>query len=367
MIIKDFFLQNFVMLFELVGLLILLGVSAHISLKKRRNTRLVIVLLLLEAIVYWIEVWTQTFDTLSLARPLLTATKYSLYPLILFLLMQIISVDSVSKRADLLLLIPEFISVPFFYTSQWTRLICWYSDENGYHGGPLNYWPYILFAFYVVVFLIRNFIYFKRYSPINRLALLFIVLGSSGGVILYLVFEVTDDFGAVFTSAILLYYVCVYIQMARIDPMTTLYNRQSFYQDIINRAGRITGVMSIDMNELKYINDTFGHEAGDKALMEVSRIFWENCGPNGVVYRVGGDEFIVIYIGTTDKEPYAAMEAMQKKLAETPYICAFGYASKAPDVDVESAMREADRLMYENKAVIKREMQERGETVHYRQ
>ena len=354
------------MLYELFGLLLLLGISANISLTKRRNTRVVIALLFLETVVYWVEMWTQTFETLSIARPLLTAAKYSLYPLILYVLMQIVSEGAVSKRMNLILLIPEIISVPFFFTSQWTHIVVWYSEGNGWQAGPLRYWPYILFALYVVIFVVRNFIFFRKYTPLTRLAFLFIVGGSVTGVLLYMIFEISDDFGAVFTSAILLYYVCVYIQMAKIDPMTMLLNRQSFYQDITNRAGRVSGVMSIDMNELKYINDTYGHEAGDKALTTVSRIFWANAGPNGVVYRVGGDEFIVLYFGTNDEEALNAIQTMRAKLTETPYVCAFGYSPKFQLSSVEDAMREADRLMYADKAAIKREMQERGETVHYR-
>ena len=368
MTIKDFFLQNYMMLYELVGLLILLALSAHISVQKRLYTRIVVVLLLLETVVYWVEMWTQTFETLSLARPLLTALKYSLFPLILYVLTQIISLDSVKgKRKNLLILIPELICIPLFFTSQWTHLVVYFTGDNHFQGGPLSNLPYFLFAFYVGFFLIRNFMFFRKYSPVNRLLLVYITVGALACVVLYYVFNVTDDYGAIFASAILLYYLCLYIQMAKTDPMTLLSNRQCFYQDIRSRAGRITGVTSIDMNELKFINDTFGHEAGDTALITVSKIFWDNCGPNGVVYRVGGDEFVVIYTSTNDEEALSAIDRMREKLAETRYICAFGYAPKPQIEDVETALREADRLMYENKASIKKEMLERGETVHYRQ
>ena len=80
-----------------------------------------------------------------------------------------------------------------------------------------------------------------------------------------------------------------------------------------------------------------------------------------------GQVFSWLHKGARFSEMTSLSLALREKLAETRYICAFGYAPKPQIEDVESALREADRLMYENKASIKKEMLERGETVHYRQ
>lgn len=114
----------------------------------------------------------------------------------------------------------------------------------------------------------------------------------------------------------------------------------------------LLALVSVDMNGQKLYNDTQGHEAGDTALKTVSAVLWENCGPSGVVYRVGGDEFIILYKSAGDVEPLEAIAAMREKMAQTPYVCAFGYAAKKGK-SVEDAVRRADAEMYADKAALK--------------
>ena len=57
---------------------------------------------------------------------------------------------------------------------------------------------------------------------------------------------------------------------------------------------------------------------------------------------------------------------MREKLTKTGYVCALGYTMREPDEPIQAALTKADGKMYENKAAIKAAMQERGETLHYR-
>ena len=82
----NYILENFTMLYELLGLVVILGVSAHLSQRMKKLTVTVVILLFIESIVFSLERWTQTFEHLSILRPLLTACLYSLYPLILMVL-----------------------------------------------------------------------------------------------------------------------------------------------------------------------------------------------------------------------------------------------------------------------------------------
>ena len=352
--ISSFFLQNYVMLFELIGLLIIRSLSVHISKDMKRITLIVVCLLFAETAIFHLEKWTQTFEQLSLARPFLTATVYSLYPVILFFLMQLVTTKKLTEKHVLLLLIPEIICVPLFYTSQWTHLVCYFDKTNHYHGGPLSWLPYILFAVYVLILLIYNFYYFKNNPGKARLVIFYIVLGPILGVILYIVNDAQLDFSALFTSAIVLYYIYLYIFLSKIDPLTALLNRQSYYHDIEADDGSITGVVSIDMNDLKYFNDRMGHTAGDKALFTVAAAFRNHCG-RGRVYRVGGDEFMIFYSNTKEQEIVKAIEAMREELSQTPYSCAFGYAMREPNRSVFETIRVSDQKMYENKAEMKKE------------
>ena len=273
---------------------------------------------------------------------------------------------NVFSRRSLLMAIPWIVCVPLFFFSQWTHLVVWYHENNHFASGPLRYLPYILFAFYIFVFFFQNVRYFHSYSKMNRIAARYIVLGACFGVLIYFYFDGYKDYSVIFTSSILLYYVLVYIHMARMDQLTQLPNRQSFYQDIALRLEDITGVISIDMNELKYLNDTLGHEAGDMALEVVAGVFRNNCNGKCTAYRVGGDEFMVICRNTNEFDIRTMVFNMREHLKQTSYTCAFGYAMCSEDVSVEEALRIADERMYADKAAIKKELEGQGIQVHTR-
>ena len=299
---SDYILNNYVLIFEIIGLLLLSFISVHISHEAKQMTRIAVILLLVESIVSYIELWTQTFETLSMARVILTATKYSLYPIILVLIMQIVSpISKNNKLLFSLITLPATLSIPFYFTTQWSHIICYYDDwNNSYHGGPLKYWPYVVFAFYVVVFLIQNIRYLKNFDLRNRIVVLFILIGSIVGVLLYLFLNTNMDYAPLFAAAILLYYIFTYIYKARTDTLTGLYNRQCFFQDLKSSLIKKRAIASIDMNNLKELNDNYGHLAGDEALKTISNILKKYCGARGKAYRIGGDEFEIVYSQATE-------------------------------------------------------------------
>ena len=357
MFIRDFFTENYVMIFELIGLLIILTLSVSISSHMKKLTRAAVVLMFAETVFFYAEKWTQSFTKLSILRPMLTAAIYSIYPIIMVLIMQITTEHTLSSKSLLLLLIPEFISVPVFFTSYWTHLVFTYSDENMYGGSDygllLGYWPYILFAFYAVVFIIINIRYFRKYTKKEAIVATFISVFPLSGVIYYLVAHVYKDYSAFFTSGILLYYVFIYIHMSRIDPLTELLNRQSFYKDISKNAKSITGIVSVDMNNLKYLNDNFGHEAGDKALKTISSVMNKSCGRGGTAYRIGGDEFVILYTNAEEEAIIENIKNMRSGIEEAKYSCAFGYSMKSPDETIKEVLRRSDEKMYINKVEMK--------------
>ena len=367
MLIIKFIMDNYVMLFELIGLLILLHISAHISDQMKKQTRGVVALLLAETLIFTLERWTHDFARLSMLRPMLTACLYSIYPIILICVMQLTIMKIRTRKRMLLLLIPEFVSIPVYFTSQWTHLVCWFSEDNKWRAGPLRYWPYVVFGFYMLVFLIQNYMYFKNYARDNRLILTYIFFCPVIGALLYLLYEYDSDYGPLFTSAIVLFYIFLYIHMAKIDPLTSLLNRQSYYEDMRTKARAITGVASVDMNELKFFNDTIGHEAGDQALATIAEILRTHCGRGGTAYRVGGDEFIIFYINAGEQEITDAISDMRACLAATPYACAFGYAMKGELDQLRDVICIADERMYADKAEMKRRTLAQGGTLHDRE
>jgi len=85
------------------------------------------------------------------------------------------------------------------------------------------------------------------------------------------------------------------------DALTGLYNRRYFYAELerfLARAHRgkapACALMFIDLDKFKYINDTFGHAAGDRVLIDVAAIFNARARKTDVLARLGGDEFAVL-------------------------------------------------------------------------
>lgn len=355
MTVKEFLIDNYVFIYELIGLFIMIGIGVHISDRIKKLTMWVIVLIAVETVVFRIERWTHTFATLSLLRPMMTAANYSIYPVVLVLLMQITVPHTFSRKRLLLLLIPEFVCVPLFFTSQWTHLIFYFHDYNAYSSGVpgLQYLPYLLFGFYAVVMAVRNFKYFSKSTSSARSVMAYIIFFPLIGVILYKALETDRDYNALFTSSIVLYYMYVYIHMSKIDPLTSLLNRQSYYKAIQSNSRSVTGVVSVDMNDLKYLNDNLGHEAGDNALQSVSEIMLECSGQKGTPYRVGGDEFIILYADASEAEIAQAVSDMREKMEGTEYMCAFGYSMRQPGETIADSIRLSDGRMYEDKARMK--------------
>ena len=350
----EYLLNNFDLLYVLVGIIILSMLSVHIPKQMKTYTFIAIALLFVETVVFHLERWSQTFETLSLLRPMMTASLYSLYPLIMIVLTRMTATKHIRLRFWLLM-IPELVCVPIFFSSQWTHLVFYFSEANGYHGGTISRLPYLLFGFYAVIFIISNAMYLRKYSRKNRLAMVYIALGSIAGVLLYMLTESEKDYSLLFALAMLLYYTFMYIHMARIDPLTSLLNRQCFYKDMESYDRSITGIVSVDMNYLKYFNDYLGHDEGDKALKTVSEIMSTYCGKGAMVYRVGGDEFVILYLNASEETVTNAISAMQTKMAETEYMCAFGYAMRKPFDSLYDKLKTSDEMMYVNKALIKKE------------
>ncbi|MBQ3866470.1 MAG: hypothetical protein II776_06170, partial [Clostridia bacterium] len=110
----DFFSTYFNLLYELVGILLILWISAHLSEHVRKLTRIVVVLLLIESLAYYVEYWTRGLETLSPARPILTAVVYSIYPVILFFVTRLIVPERQPWKKSVVTLLPALVLMPVY-------------------------------------------------------------------------------------------------------------------------------------------------------------------------------------------------------------------------------------------------------------
>ena len=153
----------------------------------------------------------------------------------------------------------------------------------------------------------------------------------------------------------------IYKRLAFIDKMTQINNRTAFEQKIHNmRQSDIvepTYFCLVDMNNLKKINDTYGHTAGDNAIIETARTLSKHFA-DAECFRIGGDEFCIIAEGIQEKQIQKACDIVQAELNEKSrnlaydVIIAMGY-SKVEWGNLDECYNKADALMYENKKKLK--------------
>jgi diguanylate cyclase (GGDEF)-like protein len=103
---------------------------------------------------------------------------------------------------------------------------------------------------------------------------------------------------------------------ARTDVLTGLYNRRGYEELLADKAGRpfIGSLVMIDLNNLKPLNDTHGHEAGDAALQLVARALRGSFRVTDPIYRLGGDEFLVVLPGGSSSDATTRMERIDRVL-----------------------------------------------------
>ena len=155
-------------------------------------------------------------------------------------------------------------------------------------------------------------------------------------------------------------------RLAHYDSLVGLPNRRSFLANLerliarVKRYGGPAAVISIDADGLKAVNDRFGHDAGDKALIEISSALNASVRDSDLVARLAGDEFGILL------EQADELTAWQTALRVTetldawrfcvegiclPLSAAVGVAAIRAEDSVESVLKRADKEMYRIKAI----------------
>lgn len=134
------------------------------------------------------------------------------------------------------------------------------------------------------------------------------------------------------------------------DPLTTAYNRYSFQEDIENSASWLSaGLIYCDITELKKVNDHYGHAAGNKLILHWYKIL-ENVFTKDKIYRLGGDEFIVLCINNKKDEFHEKIQKLKNTIQEDTFHLAIGCVwSEDKNKNIHELMKQADCLMYEDK------------------
>jgi diguanylate cyclase (GGDEF)-like protein len=153
--------------------------------------------------------------------------------------------------------------------------------------------------------------------------------------------------------------------LATVDPLTGIFNRRRFTEELdreLERSKRlgVTGaLLSIDLDDFKDINDTYGHAAGDEVLVTVAGLLQAEMRSYSVVSRFGGDEFVILLPGADRESGLKVANRLLETLAATQVPVgsetvtvrmSIGVACYPDDgVTAAAVLRAADAAMYTSK------------------
>jgi diguanylate cyclase (GGDEF)-like protein len=153
-------------------------------------------------------------------------------------------------------------------------------------------------------------------------------------------------------------------QVVDADELTGAYNRSFFgqwskriYQQAL-RSGEALSLVYVDLNDLKKLNDTVGHKHGDRLLKKFVNLLYQGTRSSDVIFRVGGDEFVVLMWSCTNEQAETKMTKIQARGEKKDVRFSFGVVEVGLVGGVDKAIKLADEKMY----MMKKEMKKSAKT-----
>lgn len=344
---------NFTSIVSIVLLLSL--ILTNVTFSKSRNRKFFI----LCATTFFLTICDNIrFITFHLNEPniwryLSAAGGYSLRPIVLFLFAFII--DENKSKKILLICIPLIVNTLLAFLScipAFHGLMFSYSPDNQYIRGIFGYFPYIVSALYIFL-IISDFIHRKYINIIETLIVFFIIFLGIIATFLESAFKFDLILSQEMIIGSIFYYVFLNIQLYKRDSLTNLENRRCFYLQLEKIKNNDFIFISMDLNNLKAINDSKGHAAGDEAIVTCVNYMHKYFSKPGTVYRTGGDEFMCIIKNIMIDEINIKIKAFQEELQGKKLQVACGVAVYHPGDNFDKIISLADEAMYENKKLLK--------------
>ena len=151
------------------------------------------------------------------------------------------------------------------------------------------------------------------------------------------------------------------IRLSTTDSLTGIHNRAKFDEELdkceasSKRYGTPLSLIIFDFDNFKDINDTYGHQVGDRVMVEVVAIIDEKIRGSDIFARWGGEEFVLLLPNTIHKAAADLAERLRLKICEHVFdvvgrvSCSFGVAELTRDEAAESLVNRADKLLYQAK------------------
>ena len=156
--------------------------------------------------------------------------------------------------------------------------------------------------------------------------------------------------------------ITYYEEIINYDDLTEVYNRKKLNLDLKNSINQATdglnklSLIIFDIDDLKFINDQYGHLAGDVVLKDIAKLVASSIRSTDHIYRYGGDEFVIIMQGCDIDNAYNTAERLRCLIETYPFggidkiTATFGIAEFRDSENAESLIQRADDALYKGKS-----------------
>ncbi len=260
---------------------------------------------------------TSNYETFTVRRAVYSAFGYVFRTLLIYFTLGTDLDLSKPKTRKIYILIglPILVTIFAAFSVFFTDKVYSFVPPNSFFAGPYSWLNYVSLVFYLFVFIYiaaKDFIKYKNHRHGTMISavlvlMIFAMLFEKFGyrafmcenamtmaLMLYLIFFQNNDFQHQRRSL---------EHKARIDALTGLYNRTGYnylVEALSKEKDLMIGLLVLDIDNFKSINDTYGHETGDVILKKVADLLKVAFRSTDYVIRHGGDEFAVIMVGITD-------------------------------------------------------------------
>ena len=347
-VFKEYILQNWILILLLVAFVIVIATTAFLDKKASRRMYFLIGSVFLLSIIVFIEFYVSGKSDYRTLREILTAIRYSATPIIVAEI-----IFTLVRKQKAFVFIPAALLLIVDIVSIFTGIVFSTNETNNLVHGPVWFIPYVVTGLYFVA-LIYLLVVRSNKRLLEIIPIVFLALAFLSGLIFPLPFVFGPDFSYIFcptmAAALFIYHVFSILQLTKKDALTGLLNRHAYYAETSKTHKDITAIISLDMNGLKVVNDTYGHDAGDEALVTLALCFTKACRIKQSAYRMGGDEFAIVCHKTSEEEVKELIDRINRYISETEYTCSIGYSyQKDGYVNLDDLLKLSDERMYRNK------------------
>lgn len=342
---------NFATIVIMICLLIFIVTNNYFDKKVRMLFLIACVMVLCLVIADSVECWTSTLQNATRLRIWMSAIGYSLRPACIFMVILLMVRQKSLKW--IWLVIPLILNAILAFSALFTDIAYSYSADNEFVRGPLGYFAFVTSGFYAVALFVCTA---KLYKSVNFSETFIAIAVVSMFVISTAMESVWGYDGVINTTgavALVFYYLYLNTQQFKRDPMTKALNRRCFYLDAEKNMAGLSAVMSIDLNNLKQLNDGYGHAKGDEAICTLAYCVQKVLPRGCFLYRTGGDEFMVLCFNREEDAVRHLLLNIKAEMAKTPFSCAIGMAYNDCQEDFDKLCSLADKAMYDDKFQMK--------------